>query len=151
MPVREATAEDLDQIRNLFREYSKLVTEGICFQSFEEELAHLPGQYAPPKGRILVVDQGELCGCVAMRPLSDKIAEVKRMYLRDSQRGQGLSRRLMRALIDAARSEGYERLRLDTLPKLTVAQRLYESLGFYDIPPYNDNPATLVRHMELSL
>ena len=136
----------------LFREYAKGLSVDLCFQDFESELRSLPGAYAPPNGLLLLADvAGELAGCVAVRPLEAGICELKRLYLRSAYRGAGLGRGLAEAAINAARQIGYARIRLDTLPEMQAAQRLYESMGFYDIPPYYDNPIPGKRCLEAAL
>jgi carbonic anhydrase len=124
----------------------------LSYQGFDRELAELPGAYARPAGRLLGgrVD-GCTVGCVAMRPLAGGLCEMKRLYVRPGQRGRGVGRALATAVIEAARAEGYERMRLDTLPQMTEAQPLYESLGFRDIEPYYASPVPGTRFLELDL
>ena len=145
-------AEDEAGIRDarvLFEEYQRELGLDLGFQGFREELDALPGKYATPKGRLYVVyDQGEAIGCAALRPLEEGICEVKRMYLRPERRGEGIGRELLILLIKAAEMSGYERVRLDSLGRLSGAIRLYESLGFAQIPPYNENPEPDVVYME---
>jgi putative acetyltransferase len=149
MKLREATSADIEQVRSLLREYSAWLQVDLCFQGFEEELAGLPGDYAPPRGELLVADSGEdLAGCVALREIDTSTAEMKRLYVRPQHRGTGLGKRLALAIIEKARTLGYERLRLDTLPQMGDAQRLYESLGFYEIAAYRENPVPGARFLE---
>jgi len=143
--VREATAQDLEGVRVLFREYSELVASAICFQSFERELAELPGRYAPPGGALLVaVIEGKLAGCVALRQLDSVTGEMKRLYVRPGFQGLGLGRLLTERIVTEALRIGYAVLRLDTLPKLHRAIEMYRKMGFYEIPPYGDNPSEAV-------
>ena len=136
----------------LFREYAQGLGVDLCFQDFEHEVRSLPGAYAPPHGTLLLADvAGKPAGCVAVRPLEAGICELKRLYLRSAYRGTGLGRALTEAALDAARQMGYARIRLDTLPDMQTAQRLYESLGFYEIPPYYDNPIPGKRCLEAVL
>jgi len=153
MLVREATLAEINGVRDLFREYAAWVNDkAICFQAFDQELAELPGAYSPPRGRLLVaVDNDTLAGSVALRPLEDGSAEMKRLYLREDYRGQGLGAKLVHAAISEARAAGYRLLRLDTLPKMQTAQKLYESLGFRNIARYNTTPGNDVRFLELDL
>jgi ribosomal protein S18 acetylase RimI-like enzyme len=150
--VEANSPERLAACRELFREYQRGLGVSLCFQGFEQELAQLPGDYAPPRGRLyLALRGGRPAGCVALRPLFHRDAEVKRLYVRSQHRGSGLGRTMALRIIEDARSLGYEVLKLDTLPQMKAAQRLYEGLGFRDTAPYNDNPVSGVRFMALAL
>jgi ribosomal protein S18 acetylase RimI-like enzyme len=144
--------DDLEQVRLIFREYADSLDVDLCFQGFESELAGLPGMYAEPQGRLLLAeDEGEVVGCVAMRPLEGKVCEMKRLYVRPAGRGRHLGRQLATAICRAAKDAGYERMRLDTLASMREAQELYRSLGFRPIPPYVFNPIEGAAYMELDL
>ena len=135
------SADDLPDIRMLFREYAGLVAEALCFQNFDQELEALPGQYAPPGGVLLIArDADKAAGCVALRRLDDATGEVKRMYVRDAYRGSGLGRKLAAAVIEEAKKRKYSRVVLDTLPKLAPAIALYRDLGFRETAPYLASP-----------
>ncbi len=150
--IQPATADTFDGVRRLFREYQEWLGEDLCFQSFEAELAELPGKYAPPRGALLLaMDPTEAVGCVGVRPLAGNVCEMKRLYVRPQHRGQGVGRRLAVAAIAAARQAGYRVMRLDTLERLREAMRLYESLGFVRVPPYYANPLPGVVYWQLSL
>jgi putative acetyltransferase len=124
----------------------------LRFHGFPQELATLPQMYGPPRGVLLLAEIGGLvAGCAAVRPLEDAICELKRVYVRISYRGTGLGRLLTESALQAARDMGYARVRLDTLPEMQPAQRLYESLGFYDIPPYYSGALPGKRFMEVVL
>ena len=139
--VPATAAQDLEDVRILFGEYAGLVAEALCFQGFDQELAALPGDYAPPGGILLIArDSDEAAGCVALRRLDAGSGEMKRMYVRDAYRGSGLGRRLAAAVIDEARKRQYSRVVLDTLPKLAPAIALYRDLGFREIGPYLASP-----------
>jgi GNAT superfamily N-acetyltransferase len=139
--VTAATAQDYADAGTLFREYSGLVAEALRHQNFGEEVAALPGEYAPPGGILLIARDGETAaGCVALRRLDAATGEMKRMYVRDRYRGSGLGRRLAVSVIGAARQLGYARVVLDTLPKLASAIALYRDLGFGEIDPYLASP-----------
>ena len=132
-----ATPRDIAEVRTLFSEYAGLVAEALCFQNFDAELAALPGEYAPPGGVLLMARDGAApAGCVALRRVDSASGEIKRMYVREPYRGSGLGRRLALAVIEEARTRGYTRVLLDTLPKLTAAIALYRDLGFREIAPY---------------
>lgn len=139
-------------VRELFEEYAKAIEVDLCFQSFDRELAELPGRYAPPRGRLLLaLDKAEIAGCAALREIGDGVCEMKRLYMRPAFRGRGLGRKLAKAIIAAAHEIGYERMRLDTLGSMKEAIRLYKSLGFSRIEPYYHNPMGCAVFMELKL
>jgi GNAT superfamily N-acetyltransferase len=152
--IRQAvSAEEIENARKLFREYETWLGMSLCFQNFEDEVAGLPGKYAPPKGRLYLAYIGdEVTGCIALREIAEGICEMKRLYLRDNARGRGLGNRLIEKLIDDAREIGYRKMRLDTYPpKMGKAVSLYESHGFRPIEKYYDNPHEGVLFMELEL
>jgi putative acetyltransferase len=150
--IVEARAGDVPTARELFQEYADALGIDLCFQGFDQELAELPGAYAPPGGRLLLGLSGaDPAGCVALRRLDGGACEMKRLFVRPGFRGTGLGRLLAEAVIAEARGLGYERMRLDTLPVMAEAQRLYESLGFRDIEPYYESPVPGARFLELEL
>ncbi len=151
--IRFATeADDIARARELFVEYAKSLAYDLCFQGFEQELASLPGAYAPPRGRLLVAGEPRSAfGCIALRPIDDTIGEVKRLFVRDAQRGGRWGRRLAEAIIDEARAIGYWELKLDTLDSMHAARALYGSLGFCPCAPYYHNPLPGVIYMSLPL
>jgi ribosomal protein S18 acetylase RimI-like enzyme len=153
MQIIEAQAsEHLAVVRGLFEEYAKAIEVDLCFQSFDRELAELPGHYAPPEGRLLLAQEGaQAAGCVALRKIGDGTCEMKRLYVRPAFRRKGLGRLLAKTIIAAARNIGYERMRLDTLVSMNEAIQLYRSLGFQRIEPYYNNPAGSAIFMELKL
>src|SRR3954468_10550286 len=125
-----SSAEEIDVARELFVEYAALEID-LAYQGFADELAELPGCYAPPRGRLLVAWVGDdAAGCVALRPLDGDACEMKRLYVRPRQRGGGVGKQLAEAIIAEARQIGYAVMRLDTVPKLAAATRLYETLAF---------------------
>ncbi len=141
---------ELSDIRVLFREYAESLGFHLCFQDFDREMAELPGNYAPPPGRILIAKwSGAVAGCVAMKQLGDGICEMKRFYVRPDFRGKGIGEALAKAIIAAGRDAGYARMRLDTVPSMQSAIRIYEALGFRDTDPYVFNPIPGVRYLEL--
>lgn len=144
--------DDLPLVRTLFQEYAAGVGIDLCFQNFEQELAELPGRYAPPRGRLLLAWEGnEVVGCVALRDLDGGVCEMKRLYVRPAFRSHGTGRALADAIIHAGWRIGYERMRLDTLDTMKLAIALYESLGFQRIAPYCDNPSPAACFFELKL
>jgi GNAT superfamily N-acetyltransferase len=165
--IRDAlTTSDIAQARALFVEYAQWLAVDLCFQGFADELATLPGAYAPPTGRLLLAGPpGQAFGCVALRPLAARendgrdgslqpparVGEVKRLFVRESQRNGGWGRRLAEAIIAEARTIGYRELKLDTLAWMTDARGLYAKLGFRECPPYYLNPLPGVVYMSLAL
>lgn len=151
--IQAHSAADITHARELFKEYEAWLEVDLCFQSFEKELAELPGKYSPPDGRLLLAtNNGQLAGCAALRKIDHGICEIKRLFLRPQFRGQGLGRQVAEAIIREATRIGYQRMRLDTLPpKMNDAIALYRSLGFKEIGPYYDNPVPGAKFMELDL
>ena len=129
---------DLARVRELFEEYQSSLGISLEFQGFAQELASLPGAYAAPRGALLIAREGDAtAGCIALRPLGDGEAEIKRLYVRPTWRGTGLGARLVHAAIERARAAGYRALRLDTLASMEAAMRLYARLGFEETSPYH--------------
>jgi ribosomal protein S18 acetylase RimI-like enzyme len=151
--IRPATGTgEIETARTLFREYADGLDVDLSFQNFDEELATLPGGYAPPEGRLLLAwDDVEAAGCVALRRFAEGVGEMKRLYVRPAWRGTGLGRALAETVIAEARAAGYATLRLDTLPTMVTAQKLYRTLGFHEIAAYRANPVHGTSYMELTL
>jgi putative acetyltransferase len=151
--IHAHTAEHIPAVRQLFVEYSGQLGVDLCFQSFQQELDGLPGHYAPPDGRLLLVlRDGDVAGCVALRRLDDRTCEMKRLFIRPQFRGERLGKQLATALIEEAREIGYTRMRLDTLPDvMDKAIAMYRSIGFVEIAPYYFNPVEGAIFMELDL
>src|ERR1700727_2604052 len=140
--VQAKSPAQIVQARELFLEYAQSLGFSLCFQGFDKELAALPGDYAPPEGRLLLAEfEGQLAGCVALHKLKSRICEMKRLYLRPQFRGQGLGHVLADGIIAEARQIGYQRMRLDTVePVMKDAVAMYRKLGFREVAPYRPNP-----------
>ncbi len=144
--------DNLDAIRELFREYATGLGVDLCFQDFEQELALLPGKYSEPMGRLyLAYDQDEAIACIALRPFKDHVGEIKRLYVKPSHRRQGLSKILVKRILEDARMIGYQRLVLDTLNTMTPAMKLYKTCGFQEIEAYYPNPLEGATYFALDL
>ena len=151
-----ATPAEWDAVRDIFREYASTLGIDLCFQDFESELAQLPGDYAEPRGALLVAEvEGALAGCCALRPLDNAdyptASEMTRLYVRKAFRGFGLGRELAEAMLDRARQAGYACVLLDTLDDMESARALYTDLGFEEIPPYYHNPIPGAHYLKVDI
>ena len=150
--LQAQTAAELDAVRELFDEYQRGLGVDLCFQGFAEELATLPGRYAPPGGRLLLALEGtDPAGCVALRALEEGVCEMKRLFVRPAYRGQGLGYRLAMQIVNEAPALGYRLMRLDTLDILESAMRMYAAMGFQRRTPYYANPLPGVVYWERAL
>jgi putative acetyltransferase len=175
--IQAITGEQVEQARALFQEYGASLGFNLCFQGFDQELAGLPGDYAPPSGRLLLAEFQDpslpgpplpdnefgdgsqpppgaplAAGCVALHRLEEGVCEMKRLYVRPAFRGKGAGRALVEAVLAEARAIGYQRMRLDTIePQMQAAVALYRRLGFREIAPYRANPVPGALYMELDL
>ncbi len=152
--IRPAVSRsDWEAARALVREYESAVDAACCFEGLEAELAELDRRYAPPGGRLLLLeDGGEPIGCAAFRVLEPGVAEGRRLWVRTSARGKGLGGALVLAILDDARAAGLRTFRLETLPgKMSEAAALYRRLGFREIAPYVKRPIAGALHLELDL
>ena len=144
--------ENLETAARLFREYETWLNFDLCFQDFETEMKNLPGDYAPPRGRLLLAYEGSrAAGCVALRPMDESVCEMKRLFVPPEFRGKGYGRLLAREIVRRARQIGYKTMRLDTVDWMKEAISLYRSLGFDEIDAYRYNPIEGAVYMELHL
>lgn len=151
-----SSSHDLEAVRLLFAEYADSLGIDLTFQEFAHELATLPGDYAAPRGTLLLAHvDGALAGCCALRPLDNadypNAAEMKRLYVRPAFRGQGLGRELAQSTLDAARQLGYGHVLLDTLDDMESARALYAELGFVEVPPYYHNPIAGAHYLKAAI
>jgi len=142
--------------REVLLEYEASLKVDLCFQELDVELATLPGDYAAPRGTLLLaLVEGQVAGCCGLRPLDTvdypNAAEMKRLFVRKAFRGFGLGRQLAEAILDAARQIGYSSVLLDTLDDMEAARALYEDLGFEDVPPYYHNPVPGSHYLKVNL
>lgn len=148
--------EEFDALCEIFREYAQSLHIDLCFQDFQAELAELPGEYAAPRGALLLALMNEeLAGCCALRPL-DRVdypnaCEMKRLYVRPLWRRSGVGRQLVETILDQARLAGYSCVLLDTLDEMESARALYQDLGFVEIPPYYHNPIEGAHYLKVDL
>lgn len=151
--VLAETPEQIEQARRLFQEYQMWLNLDLSFQGFERELATLPGRYAPPEGCLLLAIKNEnILGCVALRKIDSEICEMKRLFVRETARGNGIGRELVKELIEQARRIGYRKMRLDTLSgQMNTAQNIYSAFGFREIQAYYETPFAETIFMEMSL
>ena len=150
--VLARSAGEIAAARQLFEEYAVSIGIDLGFQGFEEELRTLPGPYGAPRGRLRLARVGGApAGCVALRPRTRTIAEVKRLYVRERLRGRGVGRRLAERVLADARLIGYRQVVLDTLSRMPAAIALYRSLGFVETPPYYGNPIPGARFFARSI
>ncbi|WP_239027157.1 GNAT family N-acetyltransferase [Ramlibacter algicola] len=154
--VTPTTHEDIQAARQIIQEYADGLGVDLDFQDIDAELDGLPGEYAEPRGALVLARvEGQVAGCVALRPLDTSdyanAAEMKRLYVRPAYRGLGLGRQLAEAALDAARRAGYACVLLDTLDDMESARALYEDLGFEPIDPYYHNPIAGAHYLKVAL
>ena len=146
--IRPAQTDDIPEVRAMLREYVAWIGVDLAFQEIEKEIADLPGDYDEPGGALLVAEENHhLIGMIALRPLSGSFCEMKRLWVRPEGRGRGVAKELVAQILEQARHLNYDEIRLDTLPMMTDAQSLYESVGFHDIEPYYKTPISGTRFM----
>ncbi len=148
--IQAMSAEQLEEAKLLFREYAGTLGCSPCLQNIEQEIGHLPGEYGPPEGRLLLaMHDGKAAGCVAYRTIGEGVCEMRRLYLRPPFRGKKIGKGLAQAVLAEARKAGCGCMRLYTLPTMKEAIALYHALGFIDIPPYGDHIIPDALYMEL--
>jgi ribosomal protein S18 acetylase RimI-like enzyme len=150
------SSEDLVEVRLIFEAYAQTLSVDLGFQDFDAELEALPGEYAAPRGALLLVwVDSQVAGCCALRPLDNvdyaNAAEMKRLFVQPAFRGLGLGRLLAEAILDAARLADYSCVLLDTLNEMETARALYEDLGFAEVPPYYHNPHAGAHYLKVDL
>lgn len=150
LPV--STESDILDVRHLFEQYAASLSVDLSFQHFESELTSLPGEYAPPRGALFLARaDGAAVGCIGLRPFSEPVGELKRLYVVPAFRGRGLARALVSEAIAAARRVGCRELVLDTLASMRPAIALYESFGFERTDAYYANPLPNVFYFRVAL
>ena len=157
--VIRAAYDSPEEIRTLFAEYTAILVEGdpafrgyLDQQNYEQELRDLRGKYGEPEGRLYLAEwDGETAGCAALHRLDETRAELKRLYVRPAFRGHGIGRLLTEKIISEARLAGYRVLQLDTQPFLPTALRMYQRMGFEEMPGYNDSPLESTIYMQMEL
>jgi len=152
---RVMTAESgsaLEAARQLITEYAATLGCGPCFENIERDLASLPHPYVPPGGRLLVLYSGpEAAGCVGVRCLDERHAEMGRLFIRPAFRGRGYGKELAERALEAARDMGFSSMRLYTLPAMETAIAMYRGMGFREVAPYTVKPLDGALYMERSL
>jgi len=150
--VEANTKEFVENAKELIREYAQSLEFDLGFQGFDKEMENFPGRYASPRGCLYIaLDADQPIGCVALRDLGQGLCEMKRLYVKPSFRGQKIGKLLAEAVIKAAKTMGYDYMRLDTIPSMKHANMLYNALGFKPIASYRFNPIEGATFLELNL
>ena len=154
--IHPTSPEELALTREIFLEYAGSLDIDLVFQDFDAELATLPGEYAAPRGDlVLAVVEGSVAGCCALRPIDDvdyaNACEMKRLYVRKAFRGFGLGRQLVDYILTHAAQLGYDCILLDTLDSMESARALYADFGFEEIPPYYHNPIAGTHYLKADI
>lgn len=151
--IRKPQSDEIDQVRTLFIEYQQWLGIDLCFQQFDAELANLPGAYSEPKGAIFVVDDncGHFVGCIAIRPVSSEIAELKRLYVKPAYQGNGHGKSLLQHALAMAKTTQYKKVILDTLPHMEKAKILYRAFGFIESTAPQQQPLGGLEYFEKTL
>jgi len=147
-----AQGTHLEEVKTLFQDYQRELAVDLGFQDFNQELETLPGVYKEPRGSMLLaMDQDNIVGCIALKPLSKTVCEMKRLYVRPEYRKQGIGKQLVLKIIAKAKKKGYQLMKLDTLERLHASYHLYQSVGFEETEAYYDNPLDDVVYFQLKL
>lgn len=147
--ITKLTKADIEKTKELIREYLKWIDLDLTFQNIDEELDNFPEKYEEPAGAFYIAKDGiNVIGCIGLRKIRAKICEMKRLYVKDEYKGLGLGKMLIRTIIEEAKKKGYEKMRLDTLPKMQTAQKLYQEFGFVEVTKYTVNPVDGAVFME---
>lgn len=132
--------KNLEEVRNIFLEYSQIPDAEVCFTSFTEELNHLPGVYSLPYGRLYLAYLGSnIAGCIALKPVNDVVCEMKRLYVKPAYRSKGIAKKLLKKILAEGKKQGYQEMILETLPSMTSAINLYESVDFNRLSDSSEN------------
>ncbi|MBN9696541.1 MAG: carbonate dehydratase [Zoogloea sp.] len=143
---------EIEHVRQFFRNYAGWLGVDLGYQNFSEEMASLPGAYSAPAGRLFFAEvDGRPAGCIGIRPATDGVCEMKRLYVEPELRGNGVGRELALAAIKAAKALGYRKMMLDTLPAMRIAVKLYRELGFKEAPAYYPTPIEGTMFLALDL
>ena len=146
------TDQEFEDGRNLFQQYAESLDLDLGFQDFSNELKTIDKQYNKPKGALLLAYKNSIpVGCVGIREFDKDAAELKRMHVKTEYRKYKIGMKLLELIIEIAKELNYKSIRLDTLPTMTIAQNLYRSFGFSEIPPYRFNPFNGTVFMEKKL
>ena len=151
--LKEATTDkDFEIAVDLFREYASHIGIDLSFQNFEDEILEIKNHYSRPNGQLIIVyDNRNPTGCFGVRTLEDSVCELKRMYLKKEARGKGVGKMMMTKALEIGRTLNFELMRLDTLPTMEKAIKLYKDMGFYEIEAYRFNPFKDAKYFEIRL
>lgn len=150
--IQATTASEFETAKRLILAFTQTLNLDLAFQNFQEEITSLDTRYNGPKGALLIAEvDGQPAGVVAVHEFSTGVAELKRLYVDPNFRHFGLGAELVERIIAVATDKGYQRIRLDTLPTMTGAQKIYQALGFHAIDAYRYNPVEGTLFLEKTL
>jgi ribosomal protein S18 acetylase RimI-like enzyme len=139
--IAPAGMADMEAAARLIRQYAASLPVDLNRQGLVDEIASLPGPYAPPDGALLLAFRdGEALGSIALKRLEPQVGEIKRLYVAGKGRGLGIGKALVTAILEEAGRIGYREIKLDTLPHMREAIALYKSFGFEPIEAYGSFP-----------